>query len=395
MNDLNGNKKYDLETEAFAFCDSVLVITPEEYSENDIDSVSYKPPAAPESVKPSVYTYGRHRLYAFLVDPSKQYLKFAERKSAGSVSFGLALPSDTSEFSVRLKDVPPEAWIMENNTSRDTFRLWITADSVLNRDIIEAMVTYPFTDTTGTKISRTDTVSLRFQKPAATRGTPRRTGGFFRTNLNNKIRPGTVPWFTGMAPMNPPDISKITLRRLKDSVAVSVPFTFKKDSLDLRRYFMNVTLLPGVSYTLTCSDSSFSDIYNSFSDSTVYKFGVTTREDYGNVTASLTGYEGDVVVQLLDDREKVVKEAFIRSPGKAVFDLLNKGSYRLKVIYDTDSNRVWTTGSYIPLKSAEAVTYYTGELDVKINWELVQDWDISLKNKKDVSLRSKPELKRQ
>lgn len=394
VNDLNGNKKYDLDNEAFAFYDSVLVITPDEYSEYDIDSVNYKPPAAPENVKPAVYTYGRHRIYAFLVDPSKQYLKFAERKSSGSISFGLALPSDTSDFSVRLTDVPSEAWIMETNVRRDTFRIWITADSVYNRDFIEALVTYPFTDSTGTDITRTDTVSLRFQKPAPTRGTPRRTGGYFRTNLNTRIKPGTIPWFEGQAPMNPPDTSKITLNRLIDSVAVNVPCTFKRDSLDLRRYFMNVSLLPGVSYTLSCSDSSFSDIYGSFSDSTAYKFSVATREDYGNVTASLTGYEGDVIVQLLGDREKVVKEAFIKSPGKAVFDLLDKGKYRLKVIYDTDGNRVWTTGSYIPLTGPEAVTYYSGELDVKINWELEQDWDISLKNKKDVSLRSKPEPKR-
>jgi hypothetical protein len=333
-------------------------------------------------------------LYAFLVDPSKQYLKFAERKSSGSISFGLALPSDTSDFSVRLTDVPSEAWIMENNVKRDTFRLWITADSVFNRDFIEALVTYPFTDSTGTDIARTDTVSLRYQKPAPTRGTPRRTGGFFRTNLNNRIRPGTLPWFAGQAPMNRPDSSKIILKKIIDSVAVNVPLTFTRDSLDMRRYFLNVTLLPGISYTLSCADSSFSDIYGSFSDSTVYKFTVATREDYGNVTASLSGYEGDVIVQLLGDREKVVKEAFVKSPGKAVFELLDKGKYRLKVIYDTDGNRVWTTGSYIPLAGPEAVTYYDGELDVKINWELEQDWDISLKNKKDVSLRSKPEPKR-
>lgn len=394
VNDLNGNKKYDLENERFAFGDSILVITPGDYSKYDIDSISYLPPAAPESAKPAIYTYGRHRLFAFLVDPSKQYLKFAERKSSGSVSFGLALPSDTSDFSVRLTDVPPEAWIMENNVKRDTFRLWITADSVYNLDFLEALVTYPFTDSTGTDITRTDTVSLRFQKPAPTRGTPRRTGGFFRTNLNNRVRPGTLPWFAGQAPMNRPDSSKIILKKIIDSVAVNVPFTFQRDSLDLRRYYLNVTLLPGVSYTLSCADSSFSDIYGSYSDSTVYKFTVATGEDYGNVMASLTGYEGDVIVQLLGDREKVVKEVFITSPGKAVFDLIDKGKYRLKVIYDTDGNRAWTTGSYTPLAAPEAVTFYDGELDVKINWELEQDWDISLKNKKDVSLRSKPEPKR-
>jgi len=394
MKDLNGNKKYDLESETFAFCDSVLVITPADYSINDLDSVSYKLPAAPESAKASVYTYGRHRIYAFLVDPSKQYLTFTERKSAGSLAFGLARPSDTSEFSVKLRDVPDEAWFMENNLKRDTFRLWITEDSVYNRVLIEALVTYPFTDSTGTNVSRTDTVSLRFQKPAVTRGTPRRTGGTYRTNISTKIRPGTRIWFAGMAPMNEPDTSKITLKRLIDSVAVNVPHSFARDSLDLRRYIMNAALLPGVSYSLSCSDSSFSDIYNSFSDSTGYRFTVATREDYGNVTTNLTGYEGDVIIQLLADRERVARELFVKSPGKVVFELLDKGKYRMKVIYDLDGNRAWTTGSYIPLVSPEPVTYYNGELDVKINWELEQDWDISLKYRKDVSLRSKPEIKR-
>ena len=394
VKDLNGNKKYDLEAETFAFCDSVLVITPEEYSVNDIDSISYKPATAAESAKADIYTYGRHRIYAFLVDPSKQYLKFTERKSAGSLSFGLALPSDTGEFSVTLADVPAEAWFMENNTKRDTFRLWITADSVYNRSVIEALVTYPFTDTTGVNISRTDTVSLRFQKPAVTRGTPRRAGLTLRTNLSSRIRPGTLPWFAGMAPLNYPDTSKITLTRVVDSVAVNVPFTFIRDSLDFRIYRLNTRLLPGVSYLLSCSDSAFSDIYHSYSDSTGYRISVATREDYGNVTASLTGYEGGVIVQLLADREKVVREVFVKSPGKAVFELLDKGRYRMKVIYDYDGNRGWTTGSYSPLVSPEPVTYYNGELDVKINWELEQDWNIGLKNRKDVSLRSKPEIKR-
>ncbi|MBE0668070.1 MAG: Ig-like domain-containing protein, partial [Bacteroidales bacterium] len=71
VKDLNGNKKYDLEAETFAFCDSVITVTPDDYAVNDLDTISYKPPAAPESVKPAIYTYGRHRMYAFTVAPSK------------------------------------------------------------------------------------------------------------------------------------------------------------------------------------------------------------------------------------------------------------------------------------------------------------------------------------
>ena len=41
----------------------------------------------------------------------------------------------------------------------------------------------------------------------------------------------------------------------------------------------------------------------------------------------------------------------------------------------------------------EPVTYYSGELEVKINWALEQDWDIAEMYVKDVSLRTKPVTK--
>jgi hypothetical protein len=40
------------------------------------------------------------------------------------------------------------------------------------------------------------------------------------------------------------------------------------------------------------------------------------------------------------------------------------------------------------------VTYYNGEMDVKINWELEQDWDLGKMFVKDVSLRNKPGVKK-
>ncbi|MEZ4996337.1 MAG: hypothetical protein R2758_02255 [Bacteroidales bacterium] len=54
---------------------------------------------------------------------------------------------------------------MEHNIARDTFMVWITNPDVYNLDLIEAMLTYPFTDSTATVIARTDTVSFRYIKP--------------------------------------------------------------------------------------------------------------------------------------------------------------------------------------------------------------------------------------
>ncbi len=99
-------------------------------------------------------------------------------------------------------------------------------------------------------------------------------------------------------------------------------------------------------------------------------------------------------MQLLAEKEKVVREAYVRSPGDITFPLLDKGRYRLKAVYDLDSNRVWTTGDFNLLRNPEPVSYYPGELEVKINWALEQDWDLGVMYSKDVSIRNKPAIKR-
>lgn len=80
LQDLNGNSMYDLEDEVFAFADSIISITPEEYYGLVPDTLSYKPPTATETTKPDKFVYGLHRLYAFQQQPAQQYLKFTEKK---------------------------------------------------------------------------------------------------------------------------------------------------------------------------------------------------------------------------------------------------------------------------------------------------------------------------
>lgn len=157
---------------------------------------------------------------------------------------------------------------------------------------------------------------------------------------------------------------------------------------------MRTTLIPGGAYSLICLQGAFKDIYGNATDSVNYRFSVATEDDYGSIKVSLSGYEGDVIVQLVQDKDKVVRESFVKSPGDVNFPLLDKGRYRLKVVYDLDSNRVWTTGDFNLLRNPEPVTYYPGELEVKINWALEQDWDLGTMYSKDVSIRNKPVTKR-
>ncbi|MCU0376728.1 MAG: Ig-like domain-containing domain [Bacteroidales bacterium] len=395
VKDLNGNRLYDLADETFAYCDSIVVITSEDNFGVMPDTIKHRPASATETTKPDIFTFGRHRLYAFIPESKKQYLKFTERKSSASLGFGLALPSDSAQFVLNLKEIPAESWFMQTNARRDTFMVWITDPAVYDLDLIEAHVTFPFTDSTGTIIQRTDTVNMRFVKPPVPRGgTGRKPALILNTNIASRLRPGTMPLFICSTPLGEPDTSKITLTEIVDSVQTRLSTLFERDSSDIRRIRMVTPLKPGFSYSLICRNGSFSDIYGLVTDSVNYRFSVATAEDYGSVTANLTGYEGAVIIQLVAEKDKIVSERAVTSPGTVKFGLLDKGSYRLKAIYDLDGNGAWTTGDYDLRRSPEPVTYYGGELEVKINWELEQDWDLGKMFVKDVSLRNKPDLKK-
>jgi uncharacterized protein (DUF2141 family) len=395
LKDLNGNSLYDLDDEIFAFGDSVISITPEEYFGLVPDTVSYRPENATETTKPDKFIYGLHRIYAFQQQAKKQYLKFTERKSSWSIGFGLAAPSDSGQVSVELAGADSSSWFIEHNVARDTFMLWITDPGVYGLDMIEAMLTYPYTDSTGTVIARTDTVSFRYLKPPPPRGGPGRVPGLnLTTNLGGKIRPGTVPFFRSATPLAEPDTSLISLTRIVDSIPVKVPFGFIRDSASSRLFRMKTSLDPGTTYSLLFKKGAFRDIFGLANDSVMYRVQVATPEDYGSLSISLTGYEGDVIIQLVAEKDRLIQEAFVRSPGLVSFPLLDKGRYRLKAIYDLDGNRVWTTGDYNAGRQPEPVTYYSSELEVKINWSLEQDWDIGGMYVKDVSLRNKPVVRR-
>ena len=395
LKDLNGNTRYDLDDEVFAFCDSIIEITPENYFGLVPDTVTYRPANATETTKPDKFVFGLHRMYAFQQPPKQQYLKFTERKSSWGIGFGLALPSDSGQVTVTLSEADSSAWFMEHNMARDTFMIWITSPDVYNRDLVDAILTFPFTDSTGAITERTDTISFRYMKPAAPRGGTGKTQGLnITTNISGKIRPGTMPSFKSATPLTEPDTSRIRLTQMVDSVQKSLPFEITRDSVSSRLLLLKASLEPGSTYSLICRKGAFRDIFGMESDSVAYRITVATAEDYGSIKVMIAGYEGRAIIQLTADKDKVIREASLISPGEVSFPLLDKGRYRLKAIYDLDSDGKWTTGDFNFGRMPEPVTYYPAELEVKVNWALEQDWDLGEMYVKDVSLRNKPVTKR-
>jgi len=150
---------------------------------------------------------------------------------------------------------------------------------------------------------------------------------------------------------------------------------------------MNTDLQQGKDYLFIADSAAFGNIYGDYSDSTGVKFSLRTPESYGNLNMNITNPEGNIIIQLLDNTEKLVREVFMTSGGTVEFPLLEKGLYRLRAIFDLNGDGKWTTGDFSAGRQPEPVSYYPEEHKIRVNWTDNEDWDLQLKNVKNPALR--------
>ena len=118
------------------------------------------------------------------------------------------------------------------------------------------------------------------------------------------------------------------------------------------------------------------------------KFSVMSPESLGLLKMNISNNTGNIIVQLLNNNENLVKEQLFKGEGIVEFPYLDKGFYRARVIYDLNCDGKWTTGDFNTHRQPEPVSYYPAEIEIKENWEITQDWDIGAINTKDFKLTS-------
>ena len=411
LSDKNNNKRYDLEDELFAFYDTVLNINPvtnwfppkkdssslktEEKIKGDLkmnekDIADLKKGLNNKPEIPEIN--GRYKLYLFTGPKKARYLTSSSRKLAYQLIYTLSLPPDTMNFEFKLEETENKSYFLETSTKKDTVVVWLLDSALYSKPQINTLVSYPFTDTTGSVTYKTDTIEMRYLAPKPTRGKQRAKSLNYTNNISPYgLKPGQQILFVSQTPLEKPDTSMIRLYETLSKNRIPVKYQLLKDSADKRRYIMTAALKQGGKYLLIVDSAAFRNIYREVSDSSGTSFNVREANSYGHLKLDIKNGEENLIIQLLDDKEKLVTEKKIVKGGTISFPMLEKGLYRVKVIYDLNGDGLWTTGDFAKRLQPEPVSYFPGEIEIKVDWEITNEWDVALRNDKLKSLRAKKE----
>lgn len=124
-------------------------------------------------------------------------------------------------------------------------------------------------------------------------------------------------------------------------------------------------------YKLTALPSAFTDFYGNTNDTLQFTYRTLPISDYGTLQLQLEGLiEFPLIVELVDDKFKVVASKYLTKNESVFFDYLEPKNYFLRLIFDTNGNEKWDSGNYLKKLQPEKVIYYPSSIEIRANWSI-------------------------
>lgn len=426
LQDMDGNYMFSQKSEMIAFSHDTITPSVKEDFRQDTTWTDTLHIAAIDRVQYHHYMPDDVVLRAFTEVLTDRYYIKSERSEANKFtlffSYGNTQLPEIKGLNFNEKD----AFIIDTNLKQDTITYWLRDTALVNQDTLHMDMTYLMTDSLGKLVSHTEPLEILSKQPYAKRmrekrkemdewkkksEKARKKGERFDSimplkplamdvRVSTQLDPDKNIQFISSAPLEGVDTTKIHLYAKHDSLWYRSPFLFRQlakrsddgtmiqpDSL---RHGLKYELVgewrPDIEYSLELDSTAFVDIYGNVSAKSKYGFKVKSNDEYSTLLVTLQGMDSlNMVVQLLDSSDKVVKEVKA-TDNQAEFFYLSPGEYYMRLFVDRNGNGIWDTGKYDEDRQPEEVYYYPQKLECRAKWDITESW-----NPKSTSLdRQKP-----
>ncbi len=364
LEDKGGNYLYDRKgEEAIAFREEH--ISPLEMPEEN-DTI--------EDGRNGHISYPRHdTLYMFREETGRQQLERFVRDFRGKLLFTFRKPLQ-KEWEIRpLNFSPVEDWkIKEVSKGNDSVIYWITDQEVYKSDSLQFEALYWATGPSDSLKQLKDTIT--FLKPRTEREEFLEVRTSVRNNGILELNEDFLFFFE--TPVAYIDEDKISLYHLQDTI-VPADFGFVQDTSFLRECSFVSEWIPEEHYKVEILPGAVTDIFGHQNDTINVEFEIRPDDYYGTIVLNLEEVADQVIIQLKDDNNNILREKIANQDTELVFDYLVPQLYRLKAIFDKNRNGVWDTGNYLEGIQPEIGIFYPEAINVRSNWHTEETWNLN------------------
>lgn len=168
---------------------------------------------------------------------------------------------------------------------------------------------------------------------------------------------------------------------VKYDTATIIPIRNKqvylRDSLDLTKIYIDINIPDSLKYeifTVFASDSTFIDVEGLTNEKKIEgKYRKLKKEVLADaLRVKINNDQYPMILELLDSKDKLVRQQVLKDKNEYVFLNLEAGTYRIRVIEDLNQNGRWDPSNLLEKRQAEPIYYH-------VNTENENSRDIILK----------------
>ena len=343
-------------------------------------------------------------LTAFQETQTDRYLLKTERKDADRIQIFFSYGNEQLPVIRGLNFNSDDAFIVESSAKKDSITYWLRDTLLVNQDTLSFEMTYLMTDSLGALVSKTDTIEALAKTPYAKRqkALQKEYDSWFKQQEKKRKREEPYDSIYPVKPLDvrfdvpqamdpnrsisitlptPPasiDTAGIHLYTKIDTLWYRADYEFRQRANQLRSYEVIADWQPGSEYSFEVDSAAIVDIYGLASKPFKQGIKVKTLDDYATLFMDISGYADSaaVVVQLIDKGDKVVAVSRMESDHTASFYYVKPGTYFVRAFVDRNNNGVWDTGNYDADEQAEAVYYYSREIETKAKFDITLSWNL-------------------
>lgn len=384
LKDLNSNFKYDGDPESIGFSDTLVHTS----AKQDISIELFKEPA------------------------SKVFIKKYSHPSYGKIVIVLNQGSDSLRVNNLSNDKKGVQEFIELSKNKDTLTYWIKN---YDNDSLKLQVNNgnSIIDTLEFKMIKLEAALKNKKNPLKLSVISSQKGSQnfdlnagLKLTFNNPIadNTGSVQLKEDTSSVN--KIKSVVDDQTRLIIVHADSFDITSGSLDFGKSTESTTrIIPftrwkeNTNYHLTILPATLTDIFGLKNDTIRIDFKTRELKYYGSLNLTLSipesskkevkYYEGKnetlmkissgshYIVQLLDEKDNIVRENSIDKNETLHFEYLQPNKYRLKLIYDKNGNGKWDSGNYLKKTQPEKIIYNNEPINIRSNWDADIEWKVT------------------
>jgi len=261
-----------------------------------------------------------------------------------------------------------EIWYVADTSANADTITWYYKD--LSLDTLEVLITHNY-DTL-------DFINFRLKKNTRAKKNKKKEEkklSLSPSPASRVLKPFIYPRINFSQPIENIDFDSVVLISANDTILK--PEFYFTDKLQMQ-IEIPVKNVEDTKYSIIIQDSCIYDWNGVTNEESLMRFSTKPLTDYGTFILNISLDKPQaIILQLLSLKDEILQQYLFSTDTTIIYNYVNAGKYKLKVIFDSNDNGKWDMGNYLKNIQPEKVIYYKNEVEVRANWEIEEEWILS------------------